>query len=77
MSTNTLSKEAETKLIAFFNDRVDPNAIAKALRQVNFTLAFGVMSKIDILQSETAQLGNSFYWLNELAEILDPYLEVE
>lgn len=77
MSTNTLSKEAETRLVTFFNDRIDAEYMAKALRQINFTIALGVMTKNEILQDETPQLGDSFYWLNELAEILDPYLDVK
>lgn len=52
MNTNTLSKEAETRLIDFFNHFIDPEDMAKALRQVNYILALGVMrqhepSKLD------------------------------
>lgn len=76
MSTKTLSKEAEIRLMNFFNDRIDPQSMAKALRQVNFTLALNVMSEQENIQQET-KLRDSFYWLNELAETLNPYLEVE
>ncbi|WP_264550712.1 hypothetical protein [Flavobacterium sp. N2038] len=74
MSTNTLSKEAETRLVNFFNNRIDPEDMAKTLRQVNTTLALGTMTKTENLQNEIFNLGDSFYWLNELAEILNPYL---
>lgn len=33
MKTNTLSKEAETRLIDFFNPIIDPEDMAKILRQ--------------------------------------------
>lgn len=74
MSTNTFSKETETRLIDFFNDTIAPEDMAKVIRQVNYTMALGVMR-----EKETPQNGieNNFYWLNELAEILNPYLEVE
>ncbi|MBS7254128.1 hypothetical protein [Flavobacterium branchiicola] len=76
MSTNTLSKEAEIRLMNFFNDRIDPQSMAKALRQVNFTLALEVMNdKENVLQE--AKLKDNFYWLNELAETLNPYLDLE
>ncbi|MDP5202358.1 hypothetical protein [Flavobacterium sp. DG2-3] len=76
MSTKTLSKEAEIRLMNFFNDRIDPQSMAKALRQVNFNLALNVMSEQENIRQET-KLRDSFYWLNELAETLNPYLDVE
>ncbi|OMQ13177.1 hypothetical protein [[Flexibacter] sp. ATCC 35103] len=77
MSTNTLSKEAETRLMNFFNTTIDPKGMAKALRQVNYVLALSVMRQHETPQNELASLESSFYWLNELAEILNPYLDVE
>ena len=35
MKTNTLSKEAETRLVDFFNHTIDPTEMAKAIRQAN------------------------------------------
>ncbi|WP_281234782.1 hypothetical protein [Flavobacterium gelatinilyticum] len=77
MSNSTLSKETQIRLINFFNDRIDPQEMAKTLRQVNFALALGIMSEHETLQNEITKLRESFYWLNELAETLNPYLEVE
>jgi hypothetical protein len=77
MSTNTLSKEAETRLTDFFNNTIDPEEMAKAIRQVNYILALGVMREHETLQNEIINLENSFYWLNQLAEILNPYLDKE
>ncbi|GAA6767823.1 hypothetical protein AAFH68_37730 [Flavobacterium sp. CGRL1] len=77
MSTNTLSKETEKRLLTFFNTTIDPEKMAKAIRQVNFVLALGLIRENETLQQEINKLENSFYWLNELAEILNPYLDVE
>jgi hypothetical protein len=77
MSTNTLSKEAETRLTDFFNKTIEPEGMAKAIRQVNYILALGILRKDETLKNEIENLENSFYWLNELAEVLNPYLNVE
>ncbi|MCP2029603.1 hypothetical protein L1276_004797 [Flavobacterium sp. HSC-32F16] len=77
MSTKTLSKEAEIRLTNFFNQTVTPEQMAKALRQVNFVVSLSLIRENETLQQEILKLENSFYWLNELAEILNPYLDVE
>lgn len=75
MSTNTLSKEAEIRLMNFFNDTIEPEIFAKAIRQLNYLLALEVMRKNETLNTEIINVENSFFWLNELAEILNPYLD--
>ncbi|PWB22294.1 hypothetical protein [Flavobacterium sp. HTF] len=75
MCTSTFSKETETRLIDFFANVIDPKDMAKAIRLVNYLLALNVMKENGNLGVEN--LENSFYWLNELAEILNPYLEAE
>jgi hypothetical protein len=77
MKTNTLSKEAETRLMNFFNHTIDPKDMAKAIRQANYLLTLGIMREDKMLKNEVVNLENSFYWLNELAEILNPYLDLE
>ena len=77
MSTSTISKETEIKLLNFFNVRIDPVEMAKTLRQVNFTMALCVLSEHETFQTEIIKIRDSFYWVNELAETLNPYLEVE
>lgn len=77
MSTNTLSKETEKNLIDFFNKSVDPKAMAKLIRQLNYVVALGVMREHETLQNNITNLENGFYWLNKLAEVLNPYLDVE
>ena len=77
MSTNKLSKETELRLADFFNNSIDPKLMAKTLRKVNYLLALSVMRESEILEAEKISLENGFYWLNELAEILNPYLDSE
>lgn len=77
MSTNTLSKEAEKRLTDFFNKTIEPEGMAKAIRQVNYILALGILRKDETLKNQIEDVENSFYWLNELAEVLNPYLSVE
>jgi hypothetical protein len=77
MSTNNLSKEAETRLLNFFNNTIEPETLAKTIRQLNYIVALGVLRKHETLQNEIINVENSFYWLNELAEILNPYLDLE
>ncbi|QSW90103.1 hypothetical protein J0383_04605 [Flavobacterium endoglycinae] len=77
MSINTISRETEIRLLNFFSDRILPEEMAKTLRQINFTLALGIMSEHETLQNEIAKLRDGLYWLNELAETLNPYLDLE
>ena len=77
MNTNNLSKEAETRLINFFNNAIDPQEMAKSIRQVNYVLALGALRQHETIQNEINNLENSFYWLNELAEVLNPYLDLD
>lgn len=77
MSTKTLSTETQLRLTEFFNTSSDSKCMAKSLRQVNYVLALNAMHEKDFLQQENINIEESFYWLNKLAEILDPYLEVE
>jgi hypothetical protein len=75
MATNTFSKEMEIRLIDFFANDIDPKHMAKSIRKVNYLLALNAMKEKGNLGVEN--LENCFYWLNELAEILNPYLEAE
>ncbi|CAC9973881.1 hypothetical protein FLAPXU55_01570 [Flavobacterium panici] len=77
MSTNTLSKETEIRLTDFFNKTVDPESLAKAIRQINYLIALSIIRDCETFQNEKTNLEKGYYWLNELAEILNPYFEVE
>lgn len=77
MITENRSKEAEGRLKDFFIDVIDAKDMAKTLRQVNYTLSLCSMRGCETVESEMKNLEDNFYWLNKLAEVLDPYLEVE
>ena len=77
MSLNTLSKETELRLNEFFNQATDPKSFAKAIRRVNYLLAMSLMRECETLQIDTKAVEEGYFWLNELAEILNPYLDVE
>ncbi|RXM46479.1 hypothetical protein [Flavobacterium sp. YO64] len=77
MSINNLSEEFETRLKDFFIDIIDPKDMAKSIRQVNYALSLCSMRGCETLESELSNIDDNFYWLNRLAEILDPYLDVE
>ena len=77
MSTNTLSKETELRLTDFFSNSIDPELMAKTIRKLNYILALSIMRDCETLETEKTNLEQGFYWLNELAEILNPYLDIE
>jgi len=77
MSTNTFSKETELRLTEFFNNSIDSKSMAKTIRQVNFLIALNAMREDGFTTTETINIEEGFFWLNELAEILDPYLGIE
>ncbi|MDL2141268.1 hypothetical protein QQY79_01950 [Flavobacterium tructae] len=77
MSANHFSKEIETRLIEFFVNSIDPKDMARSIRRVNYTLSLSSMRGCETIESELPYIDDNFYWLNKLAEILDPYLDVE
>jgi hypothetical protein len=77
MSVNCLSEEVEARLKDFFVNIIDPKDMSKSIRQVNYALSLYSMRGYKALESELNHIEDHFYWLNRLAEILDPYLDVD
>ena len=75
MTTENFSKETETRLIDFFRKTIDSEDMAKTIRQVNYVLSLCAMRGCETVETEFNNLEDNFYWLNKLAEVLDPYLE--
>ena len=75
MNTNHLSKEVETRLIEFFTKTIDPKEMAKTIRQVNYVLSLCAIRGCETVETEFNNLDDNFYWLNKIAEVLDPYLD--
>jgi hypothetical protein len=76
MTTEMLSNEVENRLKAFFTDIIDPKDMAKTIREVNYILSLCSMRGCETVETEFNNLEDNFYWLNRLAEALDPYLDV-
>jgi hypothetical protein len=76
MTTSNIS-EVETRLTDFFANKIDPKDMAKTIRRFNYLIALSVMEESEVFPFEKNNLKDDFYWLNELAEVLDPYLEIE
>lgn len=77
MTTENLSQEFENRLKDFFIHSIDPEDMAKTIRQVNHALWLCSMRGCETLESELPNIDDNFYWLNKLAEVLDPYLDVD
>lgn len=77
MTTESLSKEVETRLKDFFIDVIDAKDMAKTIREVNYVLSLCSMRGCETIESEIKNIDDNFYWLNRLAEVLDPYLEID
>ncbi|MEP6931806.1 MAG: hypothetical protein ABI850_17420 [Flavobacterium sp.] len=78
-TTNTISKSHENeKLNKFFTDVIDEATMAKHIRRLNYLLTQAVIQEDETRNVFNREwLDSGFYYLNELAEILDPYLDVE
>lgn len=75
MATENFSNKMETRLKDFFTENIDCTEMAKMIREVNNALSLCVMRRCETIESEIKNIDDNFYWLNRLAEILDPYLE--
>ena len=77
MATEIFPNEVETRLNDFFMNVIDPKDMAKTIREVNYALSLCSMRACETLESEIKNIDDNFYWLNRLAEVLDPYLDVD
>ena len=79
MNANDTVKSGYTneKLIEFFEKGISPDEMAKNIRRLNYSLSLTVIRNDENNNPlDKDWLDGGFYWLNELAEILDPYLNV-
>ena len=80
MNTKNTTQNGYTneKLIEFFDKVIDPVDMAKNIRRINYILSLTAIRIDDNTNCLNEKwLDNGFYWINELAEILDPYLNIE
>lgn len=78
-ATNSKNESVNEKLAQFFKNEVKPDQLAKVIRRLNHSVTTLVLQNdneaIPLLNKDWIK--NGFYWLNEFAEILEPYLEIE
>ena len=75
MTNKTTPNPTNEALINFFDDVIDPVTMAKQIRRMNYILTLTIIrndQNKNYIDPDWAD--DSFYWLNELAEILDPSL---
>ncbi|MFC0778720.1 hypothetical protein [Flavobacterium sp. HJSW_4] len=75
MTTQNLSHETQTRLNNLFIDEIDCKEMAKIIREVNNALSLCIMRDCETIKFGVKNIDDSFYWLNKLAEVLDPYLD--
>ena len=72
----TKLETANERLSEFLKSTIEPVTLAKHLRRANYILA---ISQLTDEESSTDKkwVNDSYFWINELAEILDPNLDIE
>ena len=66
------------RLIDFFEKTIDPDAMARAIRRINYILSLTVIRENENTNPINKDwLDDGFYFLNELAEILAPNLYID
>lgn len=69
---NTTTTERLTSFLTQHNAK----SVAKILRRLNYVIVTDVLSNSE--SGEKIEWANTgFYWINEIAEILDPMLDIE
>ncbi|MBO9583691.1 MAG: hypothetical protein J7574_05980 [Flavobacterium sp.] len=76
MITQDILNEVQARLNNLFTDEIDCKEMAKIIREVNNALSLSVMRDCETVKFGVKNIDDSFYWLNKLAEVLDPYLDV-
>jgi hypothetical protein len=63
-------------LLKFFSDNVEPRQMAQSLRRATYLIALSFIRSEDGNNPMNKEwTDDSYYFLNELAEVLDPVLE--
>lgn len=67
----------EHQMNDFFTDKISPKDFAKRVRRLNHLVALFALRVNENEGLNKEWLEDGFYWINELAETLDPFLEIE
>lgn len=75
---NTVQQEKMIEIMEFFDRNVGLKDFAKIIRRYNNEVALTMMSDEERDYTvDKKRINEGFYWLNELAEIIDPNLNME
>ena len=78
MDSKNENQYTNNKLNKFLDKRIDEKTLAKCIRRVNYILSLSIIrNDEDKNPIDKDWAVNGFYWLNELAEVLDPVLDNE
>lgn len=76
--TQTPTVYSSEKLIEFFEKAIAPEVMAKMIRRINYILTLTVIRNEETKNPINPEwVDDGFYFLNELAEILDPNLFID
>ena len=65
------------KLTEFFNNDISPETMAKLIRNLNYVITLSLIRNNETLEFHNKELDQTVYWLNQLAENLDPYFSID
>lgn len=73
---NTIPTLEQEYLLKFFTETVDTKTMAQSLRRATYLIALSyIRAEETVNPMDKEWTDDSFYFLNELAEVLDPVLE--
>lgn len=73
---NTIPTLEQEYLLKFFTETVDAKTMAQSLRRATYLIALSYIRAEETVNPMNKEwTDDSFYFLNELAEVLDPVLE--
>ena len=73
---NTKPTLEQEYLLKFFTETVDTKTMAQSLRRATYLIALSYIRAEETVNPMNKEwTDDSFYFLNELAEVLDPVLE--
>mgnify|MGYP003693144975 FL=1 len=73
---NTIPTLEQEYLLKFFTETVDTKTMAQSLRRATYLIALSYIRAEETVNPMNKEwTDDSFYFLNELAEVLDPVLE--
>ena len=79
MNQEKIKESIEEKIKEFLNRDIDPKTLALYLRKYNHAIISNEMERlsVDFEYMYLDEIKDGYYWVNQVAELLDPYLKKE